>query len=235
VDDTCIIYIHCIDYCTFNIYIVIHFYDILFSVDANLYRLFTVFVLFFISISGLPLEIRLSSGEGRDAINWYFLLNQDLNFLHHVTRGLFVFHDLRWEVVGGVFDIAGMVHHHCLNFRFNNWFCSLPHVYSIYLFSFQVYAQKLRSLNPIYTIKAFVKNMVEVFDGKFAERKLCQSLSHLHDQNLCKVCFVRPHKFGSPSHHFSNSCALFTYDLDWNDVSIGQFPSKSVKGLSQSF
>jgi multisubunit Na+/H+ antiporter MnhB subunit len=64
-------------------------------VDANLYRLFTVFVLFFISISGLPLEIRLSSGEGRDAINWYFLLNQDLNFLHHVTRGLFVFHDLR--------------------------------------------------------------------------------------------------------------------------------------------
>jgi hypothetical protein len=81
---------------------------------------------------------------------------------------------------------------------------------SIYFFSFQVYAQQLRSLKPIYTIKAFVKNMVKVFDGIFAERKLCQSLSHLHDQNLCKVCFVRPHKFGSPSHHFSNSCALCT-------------------------
>jgi hypothetical protein len=51
-----------------------------------------------------------------------------------------------------------------------------------------------------------------VFDGKFAQRKLCQSYSIY----MIKV---------------SNSCAFVYIDLDSKDVLIGQFLSKSVKSF----
>jgi hypothetical protein len=60
-------------------------------------------------MSELPLEIRLSSRYGRYSIDWFYLLNQNLDFYQHMSRGLLVFSDLRWEVIVRVTGIAGMV------------------------------------------------------------------------------------------------------------------------------
>jgi hypothetical protein len=54
----------------------------------------------------IALEIRLSSRYGRYSIDWFYLLNQNLDFYQHMSRGLLVFSDLRWEVIVRVTGIA---------------------------------------------------------------------------------------------------------------------------------
>jgi len=46
--------------------------------------------------------------------------SQDLDFQRHMSWVIFMFNDLRLEVIVCFVDIGNIVHQHCLNFIFKN-------------------------------------------------------------------------------------------------------------------
>jgi hypothetical protein len=73
-------------------------------------------------ITVLLLEIKLSRGEGCYHINrfnprTFLCLSQARTWISIIIRhGLFMFNDLRWELIVYFVNIGGIVDHHCLNF-----------------------------------------------------------------------------------------------------------------------
>ena len=68
------------------------------------------------------MEIKLSRGEGCYHINrfnprTFLCLSQARTWISIIIRhGLFMFNDLRWELIVYFVNIGGIVDHHCLNF-----------------------------------------------------------------------------------------------------------------------
>ena len=84
-----------------------------------------VFYFYFLFIYVLLLEIQLSRGEGWDPINRFnpatsLCLSQARTWISNIMllSLIFVFNELRWEVIVCFVDIGGIVDHHCLNFLF---------------------------------------------------------------------------------------------------------------------